>query len=102
MPPVPPPAVSVERLIWRDGTSASGSRTIPEETPVALTYGRSTHAVMMATPADLTDFALAFSLSEGIVQRPEEIESLDVVVVDTGIELRMDLVVERQAVLGRR
>ncbi len=109
---VPSPVVSVDRLTWRDdastsgrpasGTPISGTRIIPEETPIALTYGRATHAVMMATPADLADFALGFSLSEGIVRRPAEIEALDVVVVDDGIELRMDLVQERRVGLARR
>jgi FdhD protein len=99
---VPPPTVSVERLIWRDGDVAPGARVIPEEVPIALTYGRSTHAVMMATPADLADFALGFSLAEGIVHWPEEIVALDVVAVEDGIELRMDLVPERQAGLARR
>jgi FdhD protein len=102
MPAIPSPTVSVERLIWRDGGVAPGTRVIPEEVPIALTYGRSTHAVMMATPADLTDFALGFSLAEGIVHRPEEIAALDVVAVEDGIELRMDLVPERQAGLARR
>ncbi len=102
MPVARPPSVSVERLIWRDGTALSGARTIAEETPVALTYGRATHAVMMATPADLRDFALGFSLAEGIVRGPDEIEALDVVEVDDGIELRMDLVTERQVGLARR
>jgi FdhD protein len=99
---VPPPVVSVERLIWRNNAATLGDRAIPEETPIALTYGRATHAVMMATPADLADFALGFSLSEGIVERPEEIESLDIVVVDDGVELRMDLASSRQAGLSRR
>jgi FdhD protein len=99
---VPSPVVPVERLIWRGDIASAGSRTIPEETPVALTYGRATHAVMMATPADLRDFALGFSLSEGIVLRPEDIETLDIVAVADGVELRMDLVAERQAGLTRR
>jgi len=104
---VPSPVVSVERLTWRGdtsdhGTPVSGVRTIPEETPIALTYGRATHAVMMATPADLEDFALGFSLSEGIVRHKAEIEALDVVVVEHGVELRMDLVPERQTGLARR
>jgi FdhD protein len=102
MPDTPSSVVSVERLIWRNGVATSGLRTIPEETPIALTYGRSTFAVMMATPADLTDFAIGFSLSEGIVQRSADIVALDIVVVDGGIELRMDLVDERQSGLARR
>jgi FdhD protein len=102
MTAVPSSVVSVERTIWRGDASTSGARTIPEETPIALTYGRATHAVMMATPADLRDFALGFSLSEGIVERPADIEALDIVAVPDGVELRMDLAPDRQAVLGRR
>lgn len=102
MPAVPAPVVSVERQVWRDGAATVGARTIAQETPIALTYGRATFAVMMATPADLVDFAIGFSLSEGIVQHKEQIVGLEIVGLPDGIEVRMDLTEERQAVLARR
>src|SRR6266702_4477007 len=83
------PVQAIEREIWRDGVASEGARLIPEETPLALTYNGGTYAVMMGTPQNLQDFAVGFSLSEGIVQSPEEIVSLDIVELDDGIELRM-------------
>jgi FdhD protein len=54
-----------------------------------LTYNGGTYAVMMGTPKNLRDFAVGFSLSEGVVQSADEIEQFDVVDLDDGIELRM-------------
>jgi FdhD protein len=83
------PVHIVDRQIWRDSGLREGPRAIPEETALALTYNGGTYAVMMGTPQDLEDFAIGFSLSEGIVQSPDDIESLDIVPLDDGIELRM-------------
>src|SRR6202049_2980885 len=83
------PARIVHRQIWREGGLSFGSRSIPEETAVALTYNGGTYAVMMTTPQDLEDFAVGFSLSEGIISSPADIESLDILPLDDGIELRM-------------
>jgi FdhD protein len=95
MPQLPPPVRSVARTAFHGDAVADGVRAIPEETPVAFSYNRSSYAVMLATPADLEDFALGFSLTEGLVQRDAEIEELDVVAVEQGIELRMWLAPER-------
>jgi FdhD protein len=83
------PAQTVPRQIWREGGSSVGSRSIPEETAVALTYNGGTYAVMMATPQDLRDFAVGFSLSEGVIDSLADIDSLDIVRLDDGIELRI-------------
>jgi FdhD protein len=79
----------VHRQIWREGSPSVGSRSIPEETAVALTYNGGTYAVMMTTPRDLEDFAVGFSLSEGLIDSSSDIDSLDIVPLDDGIELRM-------------
>lgn len=86
---IPEPVYRARRTAWRGGAPHAGERAIPEETAVALSYDRVTHAVMMATPADLEDFAVGFSLSEGIIAGPDEIESLEIVPGANGIELRM-------------
>jgi FdhD protein len=85
------PTCRVERTAWRAGGLAGGERTIPEETAVAFTYSGSSYAVMMATPQDLEDFAVGFSLTEGIIKSPAEIESLEIIEESIGIELRMRL-----------
>src|SRR6201991_3387548 len=83
------PVRTVDRQVWRDGGVSRGTRTIPEETALALTYNGGTYAVMMGTPQDLRDFAVGFSLSEGVIQSPADIESFEIVDLDDGIELRM-------------
>jgi FdhD protein len=83
------PAQVVPRRIWREGSPSVGSRSIPEETAVALTYNGGTYAVMMTTPQDLEDFAVGFSLSEGVIGSSSDIDSLDIVRLDDGVELRM-------------
>jgi len=83
------PVRVVHRQIWRESGLSLGSRSIPEETAVALTYNGGTYAVMMATPQDLQDFAVGFSLNEGVINSAVDIESFDIVPLDDGIELRM-------------
>jgi FdhD protein len=96
------PASPAKRKAWRDGRLAEGSRLIPEETAIALTYNGGTYAVMMGTPLDFRDFAIGFSLNEGIVQSPRDIESLDVIELDDGIELRMWLSPDKAAMVSER
>ncbi len=84
------------------GGLAAHGRDVPVEMPVALVYDGSTYAVMMASPTDLEDFAVGFSLSEGIIETPDEIKSLDVIEHDNGVELRMWLAQGRGVNLAAR
>ena len=96
------PVTSADRKIWRQGSLSEGTRLIPEETALALTYNGGTYAVMMGTPQNLRDFAIGFSLSEGIVQAADEIDSIDIVELDDGIELRMWLASSKAEFLSER
>jgi FdhD protein len=99
---VPDPVIPVPRTAWRGDLAVPGSRTVPREVPVALTYNRATHAVMLATPADLEDFAIGFSLSEGIIRHAADVQALAIVTVPDGIECRMDLETDQLEALTRR
>ena len=73
--------------------------TLAEEVPVALVYNGVSHAVMLATPAELEDFAIGFSLSECIVGRVGEILDLELIERSTGIEVQMQITAERAQAL---
>lgn len=72
---------------WRHGASTHESDFIAEEVPVAMVYNGATFAVMMATPHDLDDFALGFSLSEGLINDPAQLLQLESHALIEGIEL---------------
>ncbi|RWB09641.1 MAG: formate dehydrogenase accessory sulfurtransferase FdhD [Mesorhizobium sp.] len=81
----------VSRLAHRAVGTTAANRMVPEETPVAFSFAGTTHAVMMASPADFEDFALGFSLTEGIIALPEEIEAIEVEDHGAGIDIQIRL-----------
>ena len=80
------------RPVWRDG--ACRPDDLAEETPVAFEYNGISHAVMLATPAELDDFAVGFSLSEGIVVRREDIFDIHCIESDAGITVQIEIASE--------
>lgn len=91
-------------LIETVAHEASGMRmdTVPEEAPVALAYNGISHAVMLASPADLEDFGLGFSLSEGILEQASELYDLELEVGSQGVVLQMRIAEARFAALKNR
>ena len=81
----------ISRLAHRASGTAAANRMVPEETPVAFSFAGTTHAVMMASPADFEDFALGFSLTEGIIAKPDEIEAIEVEDHGAGIDIQIRL-----------
>lgn len=80
---------------WQDEKLQIASDCLAEETPIALVYNGVSHAVMLATAQDLEDFALGFSLSEGIINQANELYDVDVQVLNNGIELHCEIASER-------
>ena len=75
---------------------------IAAEVPVALAFNGLSHVVMMSTPSDLTDFAIGFSISEGILAGADELLDLEVQEGETGIRVSMMITSERFAELQKR
>ena len=74
---------------WRGASHARKEDYVAEEVPVVLVYNNQPHVVMLATPLNLEDFGLGFSLTEAILQYPAEMLSVRVVQRAKGIEVRM-------------
>jgi FdhD protein len=71
---------------WKNGTQDSRDDEVAAEVPVALTYNKRSHVVMMATPTALEDFAIGFSLTEGIVRDASDILDVSVIERENGHE----------------
>lgn len=85
--------VPARRFGPQGGRGAEDS--VVEEVPVALVYNGISHAVMLATPTDLEDFALGFSLSEGLIASPAELLEVEINATPLGIELQLRVTAER-------
>ncbi|MBC7489747.1 MAG: formate dehydrogenase accessory sulfurtransferase FdhD [Glaciimonas sp.] len=85
--------VDIEK--WRDGHRTLVRDVVAEEVPIALEYNGISHAVMMASPAKLEDFALGFSLSEGILADPSELFECEIVNATDGIQVQMQIASQR-------
>lgn len=87
---------------WENGHVTEQVERIAEEVPVAIAYNGQAHVVMMATPADLEDFALGFSLTEELVAAAAQFRGVDVVRYSRGIELQVAVAPERDAAIAER
>ncbi|HEY5970770.1 MAG TPA: formate dehydrogenase accessory sulfurtransferase FdhD [Pseudoxanthomonas sp.] len=84
------PGCTERRIVrWRGEAGESMIDRIAEEVPIAMHYNDRSFAVMMATPCDLEDFALGFSLSEGLIKTPDQLLGVEARERMEGIELAM-------------
>jgi FdhD protein len=87
---------------WQQNASLQTIDTLAEEIPIALIYNGVSHAVMLATPQDLTDFALGFSLTEGILCNKSDLYGVEIVEQAQGVELQCEIASEQFAGLKER
>lgn len=102
---IPSPATSCEVTVqrWRDGEIERVVDYVAEEVPVALVYHGVPHVVMLATPANLEDLAVGFTLSESIVESRAEIQSVEAAQRDDGaLEVRIGIAAAKFSELLRR
>ncbi len=87
---------------WRDGALRAGNVELAVELPIAFEYNGIAHAVMLASPQDLDDFALGFSLSEGIIARAADLYAMESRQAPAGITLDLQIASEAFALLKER
>jgi FdhD protein len=93
----------IERGGWRHGEAqAQCVDWLAEETPVALVYNGLAHVVMMCTPQQLEDFAIGFSLTEGIAGCAGDLYDIEVRPVANGVEVHIELASDRFVLLKER
>lgn len=90
------------RRIAADGTVEERTEAIAEEVPVALAYNRQPHVVMMATPSDLEDFAVGFSLTEELIGTPADVRDIEIARYSRGIEITLTVPPDCEAVVTSR
>jgi FdhD protein len=78
-------------LVRSTGSAESHSESVAEEVPVAMVYNGLSHVVMMASPTDIEDFCLGFSLTEGIIESKSELTDCEIQRVGEGIEARIEI-----------
>lgn len=100
--PAPRPAATRPALRLSKGSRDTIGRAVASEMPVALSYNGIAHVVMMLTPADYEDFAVGFSLSEGIVGDADEIAAVDVRASEAGMLVDLSIPRSRFEALVRR
>ena len=90
-------AVSTEFGVdrWSQGDTTHTTDQVAEEVPVAIVFHNVPHVVMLATPANFEDFAVGFTLSEGLVARPDEIREVDVTLGADAVDVRVTVAWER-------
>ncbi len=98
------PSQSYPVQTWQAGQSSLAHKNdvLAEEIPVALVYNGVSHVVMLATPQDLEEFALGFSLTEGILRDKSELYGVEIVEQAQGIELHCEIASAQFANLKER
>jgi len=84
-------AQRLEVRVRRGGVESESLDWLADEVPVALVFNGISHAVMLATPLDLEDFALGFGLTEGLLARADELYGVDVRPDPAGIRVEMEV-----------
>lgn len=88
---LPPGASTAQAWRWRDQQGATCNEALAEEVPVALVFNGISHAVMMATPDHLEDFALGFALTEGLIDSAQDLYGVEALPIEGGIELQLEV-----------